>query len=135
MDGFRMTGNNGNNDLPPHIQAQVDNSTNILKARILGLTLTALDEAEKMMRSGNPATKMKVMQSVIPSLVKSLTQQEEAQELDQMREDMDKLRAQVFGEVEEGVVVEVGDVEVSTPANPASIPSDMPPHPLPNLPS
>lgn len=116
--------------IPEDVRDELLRSSDVLKARVMVLTLDALDHAEDLIRNGTPDVKLRVMQNVLPVLVKALVQQEEANELDEMRKGMEELRQQMFQAPIDATVREDdgddGDGQLSNDQVRALIPTDKP---------
>jgi hypothetical protein len=128
----------GDIPLPPEVQDVLARSNDILKARVMGMTLGALDRAEDLLAHGSPEVQMRVMQTVLPALVKALTQQEGEDELASMREEMESLREEVMKAGSMVVTVheqgDIGDDDPDLSINPPMpgnvrpfVPGDNPP--------
>lgn len=86
-------------DLPPEIDPVVLNaalSVDMVRLRVVKLTMAAIDEAEDLIETGTPQVKMAVMRSVIPALIRGLTTQGQHGELEDMKAEMAELRRQVM---------------------------------------
>lgn len=68
-----------------------------VKGRVGNLTLMALEQAEFIMEHGLPKDKLRVMSTVIPTLVKSLAEVNQDNALEEMRKEMQQVREEVLG--------------------------------------
>ena len=58
----------------------------ILRARIGNIVNLSLDEVEKTLRVGTPAAKAAVMKTTLPALIKILGDEQQADELEELRD-------------------------------------------------
>lgn len=82
--------------LPPGVEELLADAPAVLKTRVLKMTLTALGVAEDLLENGSPQVQMQVMRTVIPTLVKSLANQKDDSELDEMRKEFAELRREIM---------------------------------------
>lgn len=80
-----------------------------IKTRVKELALFVLDEVEEAIRYGAPMTKMAVMRSFTPHLIRSLQDKRENEEIEELKREMEELRREIraaaFPEVETFKVV------------------------------
>lgn len=71
------------------------NPVDLLRARISGLVSMTLDEVEEIMHTGTPAMKLTVARTTLPALVKILGDEQQADELQDMRDALAEVKRSI----------------------------------------
>lgn len=101
-------------DLPARTDPHLD-ALEQIRARVERLTTKTLAECERIMEVGNPAAKLTVAKSVLPQLIRALSEQGDVDTHAEMREALAEMREALRETVAKpAVIVDEGD-EVELP--------------------